>query len=105
MKRFFLILGFLLIPGICSAAVLHLTWADNSSDETDFRIERGADPGGSFAEIVQTAANVTSYTDTNLTAGQQYCYRIRACNSGTCSGYTSPICQRALGLPVGDEFR
>lgn len=94
----------LILAGTASASELLLTWTDNSSDETYFLVERSTAPNGVFAEITQAAADSTSYRDTLLTAGGQYCYRVSACNT-TCSSPTSIQCQRALTLPGGSEFR
>jgi fibronectin type 3 domain-containing protein len=66
---------------------VNLNWTDNSNDETGFIIERKTGSGGTYAPIFTTGANVTSYTDTNVTAGTQYFYRVRATNSG---GDSSP---------------
>ncbi|MCC6150995.1 MAG: fibronectin type III domain-containing protein [Planctomycetes bacterium] len=57
-----------------------LSWSDNSSDESGFRIERqiGA---GAFATLTTVGANVTSYNDSGLTLGTMYTYRIVAYNA------------------------
>jgi fibronectin type 3 domain-containing protein len=57
---------------------IDLTWTDNSSDETGFRIERKTEPSGTFALIATVGANVTKYYNTNLKSGTAYTYRIRA---------------------------
>ena len=56
-----------------------LTWSDNSSDETGFRIERKTGAAGSYAEIATTGADATSYADPGpLTQGNVYYYRVTA---------------------------
>ena len=73
-------------PGPSGLAVIQtsgvnaqLTWADNSSDESGFRIERTDGPGGSFAMAGIVGANVTTYTDTGPFAqGTPYYYRVIA---------------------------
>ncbi len=57
---------------------IDLTWTDNSTDETGFRIERKLEPAGSFALIATVGANVTKYYNTGLQAGTTYTYRVRA---------------------------
>lgn len=57
-----------------SAGQLHLTWTDNSNNEDAFKIERKTGTTGTYIEIATVGANVTSYTDTNLTDGATYCY-------------------------------
>jgi hypothetical protein len=55
-----------------------ITWADNSSDETGFTIERSSVNGNSgFEPIHQTALNAITYTDNTVTARTVYYYRIR----------------------------
>jgi hypothetical protein len=58
-------------------------WLDNSSNETGFKIERAtsADFTQNLTLVTTTVANATSYTDTGLTAGTTYYYRVRATNS------------------------
>jgi len=60
-----------------------LVWSDNSGNETGFTIQRATN--ALFTQGLTTtnvAANVTTLTQTGLTANVQYWYRIRA-NDGT----------------------
>lgn len=57
---------------------LILNWTDTSDNEDGFLIERSPDGIGSWVQIAQVAANVTTYTDTGLTPGTVYFYRVRA---------------------------
>ena len=63
-----------------AGAGVTLTWIDQSSDETGFKVQRKNSAGGSWATIRTTAANVTSYADTNLAIGG-YSYKVIAVNS------------------------
>lgn len=67
---------------------LHLRWTDNSNDETSFALER-ATGSGAFTAIAQLGANVTSYTDTGLTAATSYSYRLAAANANFSSAYSA----------------
>jgi len=78
--------------GLASAAQLQLSWVDNSSDETGFKIERKTGTGGTYAQIASVSANVTSYTDSSLTNSTTYCYRVNAFNSAGTSPYTAEAC-------------
>jgi len=61
------------------AAGTQLTWQDNSSDETGFRVERRTNAGGAFATIATLPANTTTYTDAGpFTHGNVYFYRVVA---------------------------
>ena len=72
-----------------SNSQIDLSWTDNSSDETGFRIERKTGSGGTYAEIATVGAGITSYSSTGLTASTTYYYRVRAYNSGGNSSYCS----------------
>jgi hypothetical protein len=70
-----------------SSSQIDLSWTDNSSNETGFKIERKT--GGTYAQIDTVSANVISYSSTGLTASTTYYYRVRAYNSGGNSSYSS----------------
>jgi fibronectin type 3 domain-containing protein len=81
-------------PGNCSATAvsksqIDLSWTDNSSDETGFRIERSKRVNTSFAEIAVVGQDVTSYTDTTVSKGTTYFYRIRSTNAAGDSAYSN----------------
>jgi FtsP/CotA-like multicopper oxidase with cupredoxin domain len=60
-----------------------LVWSDNSNNETGFTIQRATNALFTQGLITVTVgANVTTLTQTGLTANTQYWYRIRA-NDGT----------------------
>jgi len=80
-----------LTAGTVSSNQINLTWHDNSSDETGFKIERKAQ-GGSYAQIAEVGASTTSYSNTGLVAGTTYCYRVRAYNTAGDSGYSNGGC-------------
>ena len=65
-----------------SLTQINLSWHDNNSDETAFSLERSTDGGGSWQEIVVLDPDTTTYTDTGLTCGRVYDYRLRAYRAG-----------------------
>lgn len=65
-----------------------LTWTDNATNETTYTVERALG-SGSYAIVATLAANVTSYTDTGLVAGNTYSYRIRANAASNYSNYST----------------
>ncbi|HLP46812.1 MAG TPA: trypsin-like peptidase domain-containing protein [Candidatus Kapabacteria bacterium] len=89
-----------LVATAASCSQINLSWSDNSTDETQFNIERGTD-GVNFSQIATVGANVTNYSNTGLTASTTYYYRVRAYNNGGYSGYTNtanaatPVCPPA----------
>lgn len=67
----------------------HLFWFDQSGNETGFQIERREGSSGSWGLIASPAANATEYVNTGLTPVRTYTYRVRACNSVGCSGWSN----------------
>src|SRR6476620_5287517 len=94
---------FLLLCGYdnkLQAASLTLSWSDKSNNEDGFRIERMVS-GGVLAQIAKVGANVTSYSDANLTSGLNYCYVVRAFNSAGVSDASNAACAVALDSGTG----
>ena len=63
-----------------SRTQINLAWTDNSGNETGFNVERSTD-GVTFTKVTTTAAGVTTYANTKLTAGKAYYYRVRSINA------------------------
>jgi rhamnogalacturonan endolyase len=63
-----------------NAAQVHLTWTDQSTNEVNFLLERSTN-NLSFALVAALTAEMTSYTDADLSPGTRYYYRLRAANS------------------------
>jgi subtilisin family serine protease len=86
-----------------SSSQINLTWTDSDNTETGFNIERCTGIGCSdFAQIATVAANVTSYSNTSLTASTSYSYRVRAYNTAGDSDYSniaSAVTQAAPAFP------
>ena len=72
-----------------SSSQINLSWTDNSSNEDGFKIERKISAVGTYSLIQTTASNATSYSDTGLSAGTIYYYRVNAYNSAGNSGYSN----------------
>jgi hypothetical protein len=71
-----------------SKSVVKLTWLDRSTNETSFKVERSSD-GKKFSQIATVGADVTSFTNSGLSAGKTYYFRVRAANAGGNSAYTA----------------
>ncbi|HEX2501704.1 MAG TPA: hypothetical protein VHO73_09610, partial [Methylomirabilota bacterium] len=54
----------LLLATPAVAAQLTLNWNDNASNESGFRIERRANPSGTYSQVATVGLNVTTYVDT-----------------------------------------
>jgi hypothetical protein len=59
---------------------INVTWTDNASNETGFRVERAASSTGPWTSIGTTSANGTSRSDAPVAVEQQACYRVFAVN-------------------------
>ncbi len=81
-----------------SSSQINLTWQDNSSDETGFKIERKTG-SGSYSQIATVGANVASYSNTYLSAGTTYYYRVRAYNAAGNSDYSNEASATTLPPP------
>jgi hypothetical protein len=62
-----------------STSRIDLSWSDNSSNETGFKIFRSTD-GVNFTLLIKVGPNVTSFSDTGLSLGTTYWYKVRAYN-------------------------
>lgn len=75
----------------------HLTWKDNSDDETQFMIMRMEVGGsGSYASIAMPTFNTTSYHDAPLTSGKTYMYMLHAIND---AGTSEPSNEAMVAIP------
>ena len=82
-----------------SGVRIDLSWADNSSDESGFRVERAPDAGGvagTYAQVASVAANVTTYASTGLVAGTTYWYRVRGYNTVGTSAYSGEVAATSM---------
>jgi autotransporter-associated beta strand protein len=81
-----------------SSSRIDLAWQDNSTNETSFLIER-SENNMDFARIATTGADTTGYSDTGLTWGTTYYYRVRASNAGGLSAYSAVASATTQGNP------
>ena len=72
-----------------SETSIDLTWNDNASTETGFRVERSAAGAGNYSLIASPGVNASSYTDTGREASTSYDYRVAAVNDFGVSAYTN----------------
>ncbi|MDP2923729.1 MAG: fibronectin type III domain-containing protein, partial [Candidatus Omnitrophota bacterium] len=72
-----------------SSSQINLSWKDNSSNETGFKIERSVSSTSGFKQIATVATNVTTYSNTGRSAGKTYYYRVRAYNTNGNSAYSN----------------
>jgi hypothetical protein len=75
-----------------SSSTIRVTWHDNSTNETGFRIYNGA----GFAYV---GANATSYTQSGLYPGKYMCFAVQAYNSAGYSAWTPYACVTIPTVP------
>jgi len=72
-----------------SSSQINLTWTNNATDATGYKVERSSD-GNNWTEIAAALpANTTNYQSTQLAASSLYQHRVRAFNSAGNSAYSN----------------
>lgn len=66
-----------------------LTWDDNATNESYYRVERYDPIAGTWGQIALLGANVTTYSDSSATIGVPVRYRVRTYASGSNSPYSN----------------
>lgn len=90
-----------------SSTQITLTWFDNSSNESGFRIERAFSTAGPFSTgmgpftvLTTTSANTSQYVDSNLQASTLYYYRISAVNNAGVSNLSNVVSATTQAPPT-----
>lgn len=88
-----------LVATAFSASQIDLTWTDNSTNETGFKIERktGAE---TYAVVATIDKDVSTYSDNNLTDNTTYTYRVYSYNS---AGNSPTYSNEAIGTTLKIE--
>ena len=88
----------LTVTGTTSSSV-SLGWSDNSGNESNFLVERSPDGVSGWYQAASTLANTRTYTNTGLSSGSSYYYRVRASNAAGFSDYTNVVNARTSSAP------
>jgi Fibronectin type III domain len=83
------------------AGTVSVTWVDNSTEETGFRVERGPGTPDTWAAFATVAANTRAVTDANQPVERAVCYRVIAFNSGGDSEFSNVDCATTPAAPSG----
>ena len=70
-----------------SLSQVNLSWSDNSTNETGFKIERKT--ASTWTQIATVGTNIKAYQNKNLVSNTTYYYRVRAYNAGGYSAYSN----------------
>lgn len=93
-----LALLFTTVPVFAASFDATITWTDNSTNETGFKVYRKIGTGGTFLQVGQVGPGIVAYTDTGLLVNTNYCYQVGAFN--TVSELLSPETCATTGAPV-----
>jgi hypothetical protein len=72
-----------------SKTQINLTWTDNSTNETGFKIQRSSNGGSSWTQIATVGPGITSYSDTSVRRNTTYEYRVAAYNGAGTSAWSN----------------
>jgi hypothetical protein len=93
-----------------SALQINIAWRDNSGLETNWLVERSTSSGSGFT-VIATLPPVpgfdtnTSYSDTGLSSGTTYYYRVRAVNCVGFSGYSAVVSASTISSFTGADLQ
>lgn len=79
---------------------INLVWTDNATAETGYTVER-ATGSDTFAVLANLGANAQTFSDTGLTAGTVYRYRVQARDNSSTSAYSNEVSATAGGQSSG----
>ena len=84
-----------------SLSSIGLTWTDNATNETAYKVESATAAAGPWTEIAGTlAAGTTSYSAAGLSTSTTYYFRVRAGNSTGNSAYSGTASATTSAQPV-----
>jgi hypothetical protein len=72
-----------------SVSQVDLSWTDNASDESGFKIERATLSEGLYRHIMTLGPNAESFNDVGLSESTTYYYKVRAFNAAGDSAYSN----------------
>ena len=84
---------------IVSKDQLDLTWKDNSTNETGYKIERKTD-SGNFTEIGSVSADVNTFSDKTVGLNTNYTYRVFGFNQqvGKSNSYSNEVTIKTINV-------
>ena len=90
--------------GLAATAVafdrIDIAWGAASGTVTQYIIERKTTAAGTYSAIGNVPNTTLSLQNTGLTASTEYFYRVQACNSAGCSGFSNEAAATTLPPPL-----
>ncbi len=82
-----------------STSQIDLQWVDNSSNETEFVVERDTASQFTSPQATVLPSGTTQHSVTGLSASTQYFFRVRARNATNASNWSGPATATTLAAP------
>jgi Fibronectin type III domain len=96
------------VVGSPASTAINLSWTDNSTNETGFEVFRSVTNNTSYgtSPITTRGVGVTTYTNTGLTPGTLYYYKVRSVNTGGQSSFATEASATTTAAcsSLGDSF-
>jgi GDSL-like lipase/acylhydrolase family protein/fibronectin type III domain protein len=92
-----------LVLTVQSGSRIDLAWQDHASDEAGYEVWRSTTgASGSYTKRTNRPADSEAYSDTGLSSGTEYCYKVLAAGAGGApdSPFTDPSCATTLAPPA-----
>ena len=89
-----------------SASRIHLSWRDNSANETGFMVERRREGSGIWVQIGTTTADTEAFTSEGLFSEATYLHRVQAFMDSVSSAYSNEAAATTpAGTPIATAWR
>ncbi len=89
-----------LSANLISTTQVNLTWTDNATNETGYKVQRKI-TGGNFADIASTGSDISIYNDLGLSINTTYIYRVYSYNSaGNSPLYSNEVTIATISIPI-----
>src|SRR5262249_43017627 len=85
---------------VISTNQVNLAWSNTATNATNEIVQRSAN-GGSWNTVATLSGTATSYSDTSVSKGKTYSYRIYADNSFGNSAYSNVVTVTTSGIGGG----
>lgn len=86
-----------LVAATQSTSQINLSWIDNATNETGFRVDQSFD-GVTWTTIATLGADSTSFSAVDLTAGTSYAFRVSAFNATSVSDFSNVVTTATLAF-------
>jgi hypothetical protein len=74
---------------VTSVSSVKLRWLDNCGNESAYQVQRSTDAGATWSTVATLPAGSITFTNTGLTTGASYVYRVRARNGTLASAWSN----------------